>query len=324
MKKALIVGIDNYNSDRLNLSSCINDATSMAELLERHENGELNFEVKLEKDLQGISTLREHIKKCFNDGDCETALFYFSGHGSINEFGGELILADYVKSNIGFSMNDILTAVNNSKAQNKIVILDCCHAGYVGSLPTSGQAAVIENGVTILTACKSEEYSLAGNKFSLFTSLLLEALRGGAADIMGHITLGGIYSYIDKSLGSWGQRPLFKTNVSRFMSLRETTPHIDTKIIRNLTKYFAKPNETLELDPSFEETNTLDTTHILAEPYANKENVKIFKELQKLESIGLIIPTDTEHMYYAAMESKGCKLTLLGQHYWTLVKNKKI
>ena len=323
MRKALIVGIDNYGNERLDLSSCINDAFTVAELLERHENGTLNFEVKFERDLQGISTLREHIKKCFDD-NCETALFYFSGHGSVNEFGGELILADYVRSNIGFSMNDLLTAVNNSKAQNKVVILDCCHAGYAGSLPTSGQTAVIENGVTILTSCKSSEYSLAGNKYSLFTSLLIEALKGGASDIMGHITLGGIYSYIDKSLGSWGQRPLFKTNVSTFMSLREVNPPIDTKIIRNLTKYFTKPNEPLKLNPSFEETNTLDTTHTLVKPYAKEENVKIFKELQKLESIGLIIPMGTEHMYYAAMESKSCKLTLLGQHYWNLVKNKKI
>lgn len=323
MRKALLVGIDNYGSERLNLSSCINDATTIANLLERHENGVLNFEVKLEENLHGIPTLREQLKKCFDD-ECETALFYFSGHGTINEFGGELILADHTRSGIGFSMNDILTAINNSKAQNKVVILDCCHAGYAGSLPTSGQTAVIENGVTILTACKSNEYSLAGNKYSLFTSLLIEALNGGAADIMGHITLGGIYAYIDKSLGSWGQRPLFKTNISRFMSLREVNPPIDTTIIRNLTKYFAKPNEILELNPSFEETNTLNITHTIAEPYADKENVKIFKELQKLESIGLVTPTDTEHMYYAAMESKGCKLTLLGQHYWNLAKNKKI
>jgi len=323
VRKALVIGIDDYNSERLNLSSCINDADAITELLERHENGELNFEVKFEENLQGISTLREHIKNCFSD-DCETALFYFSGHGAINEFGGELLLADYTQSGIGFSMNDILTTINNSKAQNKVVILDCCHAGYAGSLPTSGQAAIIENGVTILTACKSDEYSLAGNKFSLFTSLLIEALSGGAADVMGHITLGGIYSYIDKSLGSWGQRPLFKTNISRFMSLREVNPPVDTAIIRNLTNYFAKPNEILELNPSFEETNTLEDTHTLVEPYANEENVKIFKELQKLESIGLIIPTGTEHMYYAAMESKGCELTRLGQHYWNLVKNKKI
>ena len=53
----------------------------------------------------------------------------------------------------------------------------------------------------------------------LFTSLLLEALKGGAADITGHITPGGIYAYIDKALGPWEQRPVFKTKCNSLYTL---------------------------------------------------------------------------------------------------------
>ena len=42
-----------------------------------------------------------------------------------------------------------------------------------------------------------------------------------------------------------------------------------------------------------------------------------------LESIGLIEPVNTEHMYFAAMKSLGCKLTALGRHYWRLAKDKR-
>jgi len=36
--------------------------------------------------------------------------------------------------------------------------------------------------------------------------------------------------------------------------------------------------------------------------------------------VGLVVPVGAEHMYFAAMESKYCKLTALGYHYWHLAK----
>jgi len=35
-------------------------------------------------------------------------------------------------------------------------------------------------------------------------------------------------------------------------------------------------------------------------------------------------PVGEEYMYYAAQNSKSCKLTALGYHYWRLVKEGKI
>ena len=52
-------------------------------------------------------------------------------------------------------------------------------------------------------------------------------------------------------------------------------------------------------------------------------HVSIFKELQLFESVGLVEPVGTEHMYFAAMENKSCKLTALGLHYWRLSKDKR-
>jgi hypothetical protein len=46
--------------------------------------------------------------------------------------------------------------------------------------------------------------------------------------------------------------------------------------------------------------------------------------MQKYNRIGLVVPVDTEHMYFAAMESKSCKLTVLGEFYWKLVNEKRI
>jgi hypothetical protein len=156
----------------------------------------------------------------------------------------------------------------------------------------------------------------------VFTSLLLEALKGGAADVTGHITPSGIYAYIDKALGPWKQRPVFKTNVTRFSPLRTVKPQVDISVLRKITEYFEESNYAYALDPSYEFTNAPNVDHDIIEPYANAENVAVFKNMQKLESIGLVVPDGEEHMYFAAMKSRECRLTAIGQYYWRLVKDK--
>lgn len=322
MGKALVVGIDNYT--QCPLHGCCNDAEEIAKILETNADGSQNFSVRLVKDVCNKGTLRHLIEECFS-GDEETALFYYSGHGHIDSIGGYLVTPDFTDYDFGVSLQDILTIANSSRCKNKIIILDSCYSGFMGSVNTSGQnTAIINEGVTILTSSRSSETSMEMHGHGLFTSLLLEALAGGAADITGHITPGGIYAYIDKALGPWEQRPVFKTNVTRFISLRNVIPQVDIATIRNICSYFSNENTELALDPSFEPTNDVNVTHEVMEPYANPTNTKIFDDLQKLESIGLVVPVDEEHMYFAAMRSKSCALTSIGKQYWRLVRNKRI
>ena len=264
--------------------------------------------------------MKRAIYDCFS-GDEEIALFYFSGHGFIDAIGGYIATPDYSQDDFGVSMYEILEIVNQSGCRNKVVILDCCHAGFMGTATASTPTATaIKEGVTILTSSKSNETSLQEiGGHSVFTALLLDALRGGSADVTGYITPGGIYAYIDKALGPWKQRPVFKTNVTRFSSLRRVTPQVDISILRRIIKYFPSPDIECPLNPSFEQTNAIDVEHVVIEPYANAENVGAFKDLQKMESVGLVVPCGEEHMYFAAMKFKSCRLTSAGQHYWRLV-----
>ena len=93
--------------------------------------------------------------------------------------------------------------------------------------------------------------------------------------------------------------------------------------MRKISKYFVNPSDEYKLDPSYEFTNNPSVEHNVVEPYADADKVAIFKELQLFESVGLIEPVGTEHMYFAAMESKACKLTALGLHYWKLSKDRR-
>ena len=322
MRKALVVGIDSYS--QCPLTGCCNDADAISSILESHGDTSPNFSVKKEKNVATKAELRNLIETCFS-GDADVALFYFSGHGYIDTCGGYLVTPDCSFGDFGVSLQDVLTLANSSKCKDKIIILDSCYSGFMGNTNTTGQnATIINEGVTILTSSRSVEESTEINGHGLFTSLLLEALSGRAADLTGYITPGGIYAYIDKALGPWEQRPVFKTNVTRFTSLRRVVPQVDLSIIRKICTYFRNEDAEYPLDPSYEPTNTSASIHKIVEPYARTINTSVFSDLQKLESIGLIIPIGEEHMYYAAMNSKSCALTSLGKHYWRLVHNNRI
>ena len=313
MRKALIVGINNYPTSPL--KGCINDASAVATIMEKNGDGSPNFSVRLETDVSSKSELKTMLKELFG-GDSDISLFYFSGHGFFNEFGGYVVTPDYQKNDEGVSMDDILLLANKSKAKDKIIILDCCHSGAFGSPAITGSTSCqIIEGVVVLTASKSNESAIEVNGHGIFTNLLIDALQGGAADLSGHITPGSVYAYIDQALGPWDQRPVFKTNVTRFTSLRTIKPQVPTETLRKITEYFQTPEEEYALDPTYEFDN---------KDIAVPEKVTILKDLQKFVSIGLVVPVGEEHMYYAAQNSKSCKLTALGYHYWRLVKDGKI
>lgn len=322
MRKALFVGINNYPAAPL--KGCISDATAMATLLETNGDGSPNFDVKMQNDVPTRNELTELVINHFS-GEHDIALFYFSGHGAkVDKLGTFLVTPDYTKNSPGVSVGDILNIANESRCKNKIIILDCCHSGAMGTVSIiSPESSLLGKGVTILTASKSDELALEMNGHGVFTNLLLDALQGGAADISGNITPGSIYAYIDKALGAHDQRPVFKTNITEFTPLRKIQPKVPDEVLRRLTQYFPTPDINFPLDPSFEDKNSPEVEHYIKEPYAKEENVRIFKELQLMQSVGLIVPVDAPFMFFAAMESKSCKLTALGFHYWRLVKDKR-
>ena len=320
-RKALIIGIDEYQTAPLH--ECVNDAKEIASLLKTNEDDSKNFDVRLELNIQKKEKLSDAIQSLFA-GDDEIALLYFSGHGTTKDDGEYLCTPDYTHNYPGVKLSDITTWIKNSKCKNKIIILDSCFSGGMGNNPLMAECAELVKGVTILAASKESECSVECNGHGVFTSLLIGALKGGASDLLGNITPGSIYAYIDKALNVWEQRPVFKTNVQEFVSLRKVKAHIACKDLKALKDLFTNPNEAFPLNPSFEFTNNPEEKHSYVRPFAIKENVEKLKLLQRLERVGLVEPVGTEHMYFAAMESKACKLTPLGQYYLLLAQKERI
>ncbi len=325
MRKALIVGID-YYKNVAPLFGCVNDAYSVKSVLERNNDGTINFATKLEvasNESSAISrkNLKELTKELFKD-DSDVALFYFSGHGYVENSGGYLITSDCSEGDDGFPLTELLQIANESKARNKIIILDCCHAGFMGKEVGNTNVSTMSEGMTILTASSETQYAVEENGSGVFTSLLVDALTGSASNLVGDITPGSVYAHIDQSLGPWEQRPIFKTNVKSFTSLRKVQAPISLEDLKMITTLFKEINSIFKLDPTFEPKRDNIDFKDLPEPI--KENVEKFRILQKYNRVNLVVPVDEEHMYYAAMNSTGCKLTPLGEHYWKLVKKERI
>ncbi len=324
MKKALIVGV-NYYSKGHQLFGCVNDAYSVKSILERNYDGSINFDCKLitassDSDAIERGKLKDAIEMLFAT-KAEIALFYFAGHGHIEVTGGYLLASDAKRGDDGVALNEILVMANSSPATNKIIILDSCHSGIAGNPPTTKDNALIAEGITILTASTSDQYASEKDGSGVFTSLLVDALNGSAANILGDITPGSIYAHIDQSLGAWEQRPIFKTNVRNFVSLREAAPSISLEDLRKINEFFPVAGYEYNLDPTFEpELKGRDE----GMPLPIQEHTEIFSILQKYNRLNLLKPVETTHMWNAAMESKSCKLTALGEHYRKLAKNNRI
>ncbi len=139
----------------------------------------------------------------------------------------------------------------------------------------------------------------------MFTGLLVDALGGAAANLIGEVTPGSVYAHIDQSLGTWSQRPVFKTNVKTFISLRQVQPPLALADLQRIADFFPSAGFEFQLDPAYEPT---DAT-------ADPDKSAVFAVLQRYNRVNLLVPIGAPHMWHAAVESKTVKLTALGEHY---------
>ncbi len=130
-----------------------------------------------------------------------------------------------------------------------------------------------------------------------------------------------MYAYADQVLGAWDQRPLLKSHVAKLLPIRKCNPQVDPSILRLLPEYFKTSDYIYPLDASYEHDKHEASAELQAH---NREHETIFKHLQKYRDAHLLVPVGEEHLYYAAIHGTGCKLTALGQFYWTLANQGKI
>lgn len=330
-KRALIVGIDTYDNAS-ELEACVEDAHAISALLEQNSDKTPNYECRAlldrMEDDQPITraALRKACTELFADfkGD---VLLYFSGHGTLTQFGGHLCAFDSQGDDWGIPMQEIVELANNSQARDILMILDCCHSGDIAnpSLLNTGRGkdplTVLRENMTVIAASRGSQVSVEAGGHGLFTAAVLDALEGGAADHMGWVTAPSIYAYVERRFGSWDQRPVYKSHATGVTVVRECAPLIEKFKLRKLTGLFPTHDYQYLLDPEYEPE---DEHGNLLEP-ANEEKVAVAQLFKEFRNAGLLKPSTLgEQLYWTARRGHTVELTLRGREYWWLVSNRKL
>ncbi|WP_328368310.1 AAA domain-containing protein [Micromonospora zamorensis] len=193
-RHALLLGTATYHVDRelAPLPSVHHDVAQLKTLLDGV--GEFDT-VRSELDLPA-EHLRQVVEEFYGArrGD-DLALLYYSGHGVLHGDGQSLFLAatDTVSGSLHASALDtdgtLRHLLNDTKARQKVVLLDCCFSGaftarnrFRGGVREEPRRLKRQRGTFILTSSTHMKASKAQgpDRPSVFTEVLLEGLRGAA------------------------------------------------------------------------------------------------------------------------------------------------
>jgi len=133
---ALIIGINDYPAGIRSLSTAVNDASRLAEILSKEHRYEVSLLTETVTYARLKTELCEHLPGRIGEND--RFLFYFAGHGiatklddDYQEPEGFLLLQDAVqgRSNTYLPMLELHQWLSQLGCRHLLGILDCCFAG---------------------------------------------------------------------------------------------------------------------------------------------------------------------------------------------------
>ncbi|MGH9842157.1 MAG: caspase family protein [Blastocatellia bacterium] len=242
---ALIVGVDDYESSEINdLGGAANDAKALKDALVRYAGFPKEQVILLASDqpdqrkpkypliIKYLTNLKGLVPP---DG---LLLFAFSGHGV--ERGGRtyLLPADAQSSeNIrllertALPVDEVKEEIRATGVQQVLIVLDSCRNdpapgkgggdnrltdSFIRSFNFDLRNSEIDAFVTLHAASSGQRaYEYAEKRQGYFTWTLIEALRGGAANERGEVTLAGLLAYLEKNVPIYVRRIRLRKRMAR-------------------------------------------------------------------------------------------------------------
>jgi uncharacterized caspase-like protein len=222
----LLVGVDNYNDDRLStLHYCASDCQGVSEALLDTTQIFSQKEIHLYHDASAckpnIAKVRSSLQRISAIAKPQdTVLLYFSGHGVLESKSQQpvLCLSDTQTDDLlatGLSMSELLECLGNCRASQQLVWLDACHSGAMKWQETKNDAAqqtqIAPQLIEGLRQCalrsrsfyaflscdrNQKSWEFPQLKHGVFSYFLMRGLRGEAADDRGVIEADRLYRYV--------------------------------------------------------------------------------------------------------------------------------
>jgi len=241
---ALVVGVASYHHPSIAAlpQAVRNDASDIAALLADpqrcgYDPNRIRRLTDAEATRDAILGALGHLAKGAGVREASTVCLFFSCHGAQAGARDFLLPVDTDASSqerlaqTAISASELTDRVNNIPAGKLLVVLDCCHAAGLAAFKGVGAPAV-ETGLTgdmyerlkagrgraVLAACALTERAAIippDARNSLFTTHLLDGLRGKATEKDDDIKLFGLFEYVQMhvTLRNQAQHPVFKADV---------------------------------------------------------------------------------------------------------------
>jgi len=222
---AVLVGISTYSTMPA-LKYTDDDAYRMYAFLKSPEGGAVpDDQIRILID-QGANKekILSTITEIFSKADAnDVVMFYYSGHGLSQAF----VPVDFDGYNNLLYYKDVVAALDQSKAKNKICIADACYAGGLDNVKSGTRQpqlayynafAKSKPGTALFLSSRQEEYSLEdhGLRSGIFSHYLIKALKGEAdSNGNGIVTIQEAFDYVGgrvKKYTQYKQSPLLTGN----------------------------------------------------------------------------------------------------------------
>ncbi|MFC7534751.1 caspase family protein [Actinoplanes sp. GCM10030250] len=161
------------------------------------------------------------------DRDADTILFYFAGHGLLDDV-GDLYLATTQSSNHRRRLRSlpyevVRRTLADAQAKNRLVLLDCCYSGRaisaMGGTVCGGDVEVAGSYTLTSTSATKTAHAPAGETYTAFTGALLDLLWNGEPDGPELLDMMTVYRGVTRRLRTAGRPKPEQQNTETVLEL---------------------------------------------------------------------------------------------------------